>query len=76
MAVTAFPVLARILTDRHIHQTPIGIIALGAAALGDLTIWCLLAVLLGLIEARAAGVLATAMMMAGLPQRAVGVVRR
>ncbi len=44
MAVTAFPVLARILTDRHIHQTPIGIIALGAAALGDLTIWLLLAI--------------------------------
>ena len=65
MAVTAFPVLARILTDRHIHNTPIGTVALGSAALGDLTIWCLLAALLGLIEARTAGGWATAMMMAG-----------
>ncbi len=65
MAVTAFPVLARILTDRHIHNTPIGTVALGSAALGDLTIWCLLAALLGLIEAKTAGGWATAMMMAG-----------
>ena len=68
MAVTAFPVLARILTDRHIHNTPIGIVALGSAALGDLTIWCLLAALLGLIEAKTAGGWATAMMMAGYQQ--------
>ena len=75
MAVTAFPVLARILTDRHIHQTPIGIIALGAAALGDLTVWCMLAVLLGLIEARAAGMLPAAMMMAGFTAALFLVVR-
>ena len=60
MAVTAFPVLARILTDRHHPQNPIGTVALGSAALGDLTVWCLLAALLGLIEAEAVGALAAA----------------
>jgi Kef-type K+ transport system membrane component KefB len=65
MAVTAFPVLARILTDRHLHRTPIGVLTLRSAALGDLTIWCLLAGLLSLIEAQVAGGVATLMMMAG-----------
>ncbi|HEV3112790.1 MAG TPA: cation:proton antiporter [Candidatus Binataceae bacterium] len=65
MAVTAFPVLARILTDRRIHKTPVGAMALSSAALGDLTIWCLLALLLALLQARAAGAMATAAMIAG-----------
>lgn len=65
MAATAFPVLARILTDRRIHTTPIGAVALGSAALGDLTVWFLLAILLGLIEAESAGGLAAFTMIAG-----------
>jgi Kef-type K+ transport system membrane component KefB len=62
LAVTAFPVLARILTERHIHDTPIGSAALSSAALADLGSWCLLAVLLMLVEAKVAGGIATALM--------------
>lgn len=45
MSVTAFPVLARILTDRGLTGTPLGDLALGAAAIGDVIAWSLLAVL-------------------------------
>jgi Kef-type K+ transport system membrane component KefB len=55
MSVTAFPVLARILTDRRIHKTRTGIIALACAAIGDVTAWCLLAGVVAVVQARAAG---------------------
>src|SRR6516164_6928174 len=48
MAATAFPVLARILTDRGLHRTPIGGIALASAAIADVLAWCLLAVVVAL----------------------------
>lgn len=54
MSVTAFPVLARILTDRGIQKTQLGTIALACAAVDDVTAWCLLAFLVALIKARAA----------------------
>ena len=44
MSVTAFPVLARILTDRGMHRTRIGGIALASAAIDDVLAWSLLAV--------------------------------
>jgi Kef-type K+ transport system membrane component KefB len=44
MAITAFPVLARILTDRNLLRTPIGGLALTSAAIGDVLAWSLLAV--------------------------------
>jgi Kef-type K+ transport system membrane component KefB len=44
MSVTAFPVLARILTDRGMIDTPIGGLALACAAVGDVLAWALLAV--------------------------------
>jgi len=44
MSVTAFPVLARILTDRGMHRTRIGGIALASAAVDDVLAWSLLAV--------------------------------
>ena len=47
MAITAFPVLARILTDRGLSRTGLGVTALGAAAIGDVTAWCLLALVVG-----------------------------
>ena len=43
MSVTAFPVLARILTDRAMHKSRLGVIALACAAVDDVTAWCLLA---------------------------------
>jgi Kef-type K+ transport system membrane component KefB len=43
MSVTAFPVLARILTDRGLHKTKLGVLTLACAAIDDVTAWCLLA---------------------------------
>ena len=48
MAATAFPVLARILTDRGLHRTRIGGIALASAAIADVLAWTMLAVVVGL----------------------------
>ena len=47
MSVTAFPVLARILTDRRMARTELGTLALGCAATDDATAWCLLAIVAG-----------------------------
>jgi Kef-type K+ transport system membrane component KefB len=55
MSITAFPVLARILTDRGIHKTPLGTIALTCAAVDDVTAWCLLAFLVGIVQSRLEG---------------------
>jgi Kef-type K+ transport system membrane component KefB len=59
MSVTAFPVLARILTDRKIHRSRMGAIALTCAAVDDVTAWCLLAFVVGVAQARASGALTT-----------------
>jgi Kef-type K+ transport system membrane component KefB len=59
MSVTAFPVLARILTDRGIHRTRLGVIALTCAAIDDVTAWCLLAFVVGVVQASLGGALAT-----------------
>lgn len=48
MSVTAFPVLARILTDRSMHRTQIGSIALASAATDDVLAWSLLAVVVAI----------------------------
>jgi Kef-type K+ transport system membrane component KefB len=48
MSVTAFPVLARILTDQGLIRTPIGGVALACAAAGDVLAWSLLAVVVAL----------------------------
>lgn len=48
MSVTAFPVLARILSDRGITDTPLGALALMCAAIIDVVAWCLLAVVIAI----------------------------
>jgi Kef-type K+ transport system membrane component KefB len=48
MSVTAFPVLARILTDRKMQKSPLGALALGCAAANDVAAWCLLAVVVSI----------------------------
>jgi Kef-type K+ transport system membrane component KefB len=50
MSVTAFPVLARILTDRGIARTPLGALALMCAAVDDIAAWCLLAVVIAISQ--------------------------
>jgi Kef-type K+ transport system membrane component KefB len=59
MSVTAFPVLARILADCGLQKTPLGVIALTCAAVGDITAWCLLAVVVGVAKATPGEALAT-----------------
>ena len=51
MSITAFPVLARILTDRRMLRTELGAIALSCAATDDVTAWCLLAFVVGVAQA-------------------------
>jgi Kef-type K+ transport system membrane component KefB len=51
MSVTAFPVLARILTDRGMHRTRIGSIALASAAMDDVLAWSLLIVVVAIAGA-------------------------
>jgi Kef-type K+ transport system membrane component KefB len=53
MSVTAFPVLARILTDRGISRTRLGSLALTCAAVDDITAWCLLALVVGITQTKA-----------------------
>ncbi len=48
MSITAFPVLARILTDRGLHRTRIGGLALAAASVDDQLAWILLAVVVAI----------------------------
>jgi len=62
MSITAFPVLSRILADLGIHKTPLGVITLTCAAVDDITAWCLLAVVVGVVEAHGTGSLITAAM--------------
>ena len=52
MSITAFPVLARILTDRRMSRTELGVIALSCAATDDVTAWCLLAFVVGVAQAQ------------------------
>ncbi len=43
MSVTAFPVLARIISERRMIRRPLGTLALSAAALNDVSAWFLIA---------------------------------
>ncbi len=75
MSVTAFPVLARILTDRGIQRTRLGVIALACAAVDDVTAWCLLALVSGVAQARMDGALRTLGLAALYVAVMLGVVR-
>lgn len=43
MSITAFPVLARILTERNLVRTPLGALAISCAAVDDISAWSILA---------------------------------
>ena len=59
MSVTAFPVLARILTDQQMNRTRMGALALTCAAIDDVTAWCLLALVVSIAQARGLDALRT-----------------
>jgi Kef-type K+ transport system membrane component KefB len=50
MSITAFPVLARILSERKMLSSRLGTIAIASAAVGDVTGWCILAYIVVLIR--------------------------
>ena len=51
MSVTAFPVLARILSERKLTGTKMGALALTCAAVDDVTAWFLLAFVISVVRA-------------------------
>jgi Kef-type K+ transport system membrane component KefB len=55
MCVTAFPVLARILTERNLQKTQVGTIAITCAAVNDVIAWCLLAFVIAAVRATGLG---------------------
>ena len=55
MSITAFPVLARILLDRDLLSTDIGVIAITCAAFDDVTGWLILGGIMALVSAGDAG---------------------
>ena len=50
MSVTAFPVLARILTERNLLRTKVGAVTIACAAVDDVTAWCILAVVVAVVR--------------------------
>lgn len=46
IAITAFPMLARIISERGLSGTPLGTLTLAAGAIDDAAAWCVLAVVL------------------------------
>jgi Kef-type K+ transport system membrane component KefB len=59
MSITAFPVLARILSDRNMEKSELGVIAISCAATDDVTAWCLLAFVVGIANSAVGGALQT-----------------
>ncbi|MES2179083.1 MAG: cation:proton antiporter [Gemmatimonadota bacterium] len=54
MSVTAFPVLARILSEKQLHKTHLGSVVIACAAVDDVTAWCMLAVVVAIARAGSA----------------------
>ncbi|MCU1374293.1 MAG: sodium/hydrogen exchanger, partial [Actinomycetia bacterium] len=55
MSITAFPVLARILTERGLNKTRLGAVTITCAAIDDVTAWCLLAIVVAVAAANGLG---------------------
>jgi Kef-type K+ transport system membrane component KefB len=56
LSITAFPVLARILSAHALQKTPLGLMALGCAAAGDAAAWCMLALVVGVVQSGASAI--------------------
>ena len=66
MAITAFPVLARILSDIGMTRSDLGVRALTCAAVADIAAWCLLALVIGAVHMTPGSVLVVAAFLAGV----------
>jgi Kef-type K+ transport system membrane component KefB len=76
LSITAFPVLARILADRGLQETKLGVVATASAAVQDGAGWLLLAISLAAFRATGPlGVLRIAAETAALAAVLVGLVR-
>ncbi|MSO60624.1 MAG: cation:proton antiporter [Acidobacteria bacterium] len=64
MSITAFPVLARILNDRGLQRTDMGIVALTCAAINDAIAWCLLAFVVGVTQSTTSAAVQTVVLTA------------
>ncbi|HTE08599.1 MAG TPA: cation:proton antiporter [Flavitalea sp.] len=51
MSVTALPVLARIVQERGMSRTRLGMLAITCAAADDITAWCLLSAVIAIVKA-------------------------
>lgn len=51
MSITAFPVLARIIQERGLSRTNLGMLAITCAAIDDVSAWCILAVVIAIAKA-------------------------
>jgi Kef-type K+ transport system membrane component KefB len=75
MSITAFPVLARIIQEHNLTRTTLGAAAITSAAIDDVTAWCILAVVVGIVQsgssAGAYAVVSLALVYAGIAVFAV-----
>jgi Kef-type K+ transport system membrane component KefB len=51
LSITAFPVLARILVEKGLASSPVGVLALGCAAIEDVAAWLVLAIVVAIVNA-------------------------
>ncbi|MYR83677.1 cation/H(+) antiporter [Streptomyces sp. SID685] len=65
MAITAFPVLARIIAERGMQRTRIGALAVTCAAIEDVVAWCVLAVIVVIATAGGTGPLVRMLLESG-----------
>jgi Kef-type K+ transport system membrane component KefB len=75
MSVTAFPVLARIVAERNMQKSPLGVMALTCAAVDDASAWCLLAIVASLAGSRTGEGLSTLGLTALYVAFMIGIVR-
>jgi len=57
MSVTAFPVLSRILAERNLLRTRVGVVTVACAAVDDVSAWLILAGVVAFVQADGAGTL-------------------
>lgn len=70
MSITAFPVLARIIQERNMTKSPVGVLSIASAANDDVTAWCLLAIVIAVAKA---GTFVSALYTVGLTLLFIGV---
>jgi Kef-type K+ transport system membrane component KefB len=51
LSVTALPVLARLLRERHLLDTRLGVVAVASAAIDDVAAWAILAIVVSVVRA-------------------------